>query len=171
MTTTLDMMSSMEQTIAALTAENARLRGELAAVQPELEAMQARAVALDTVVSEHSALTADLARVTAERDEWRKAEEEARIACSLVRVERDNAQEEKRRAGLDAAAECGRLGMLTAENARVIAERDGLQRALDVSKDTAAGFMSTEQLRVFLGVVRIAIAACAPPASGEEDGR
>ena len=94
MTTTLDMMSSMEQTIAALTAENAkllariaeledivgaslaadpgrwpstlraenaRLRGELAAVQPELEAMQARAVALDTVVSEHSALTAALA--------------------------------------------------------------------------------------------------------------
>ena len=64
-------------------------------------------------------------------------------------------------------SEGARVGMLTAENARVIAERDGLQRALDVSKDTAAGFMSTEQLRVFLGVVRIAIAACAPPASGE----
>ena len=63
------------------------------------------------------------------------------------------------------------LARVTADLARVSAERDGLQRALDVSKDTAAGFMSTEQLRVFLGVVRIAIAACAPPASEEENER
>ena len=177
--------------IAALTAENARLRGELAAVQPELEAMQARAVALDTVVSEHSALTADLARVTGEREEWRKAEEEAGLACALMRVERDNVQEEKRRAGLDAAAECGRL---RAELAEAHAEIEMLSRGLADMNDAAvanarerdallAAAMTvnalTEEIHIdkdgctclscrTLDTLRAAIAAVTPPASGEE---
>ena len=55
---------------------------------------------------------------------------------------------------------------LKAECGRLRAERDGLQKAIDIAKDMAAKIMSASQLQVFLWALRAAT-ACAPPASGD----
>jgi uncharacterized small protein (DUF1192 family) len=146
MTTTLDMMSSMEQTIAALTSENARLRGELE-LWKAAEEMRGR----------------QLAAVARERNAYSEDSEKAEAALAP-----------HRKPGQDTLAV---IAALTADLARVTAERDRLLAALQ----TIAAPGTEHQYSYGVGAegadygngwavetARAAIAACPPPASGEE---
>jgi hypothetical protein len=175
---TLDkVMREISAARDALAAENARLRGEVERLTEQTKrAKQLRADDLANLASVHAALfralglagcgantppldcirmlvdrhTADLARVTAERD-VANADREVLENDHMGRAEHVMQMQEI-------------INRLTSDLARVSAERDVLQGALDVAKDTAARFMTNEQLVAFLAALRIA--ACAP-ASGE----
>ena len=147
MTTTLDMMSSMEQTIAALTAENARLRGEVEAAWRD-----------------NDVLRRDLAVVGEENARLRKAAMNAQVLADERRaeIERLNAS---RVALCNACKDCPDL-------ARVTAERDGLRETLGdcicMLDILASEFGDPEgSIRGQIDESSAAVAACAPPASGE----
>ena len=146
-----DTWQDVEEAQRNLVAENARLRGEVAKL---------RADARDAA-DERTELTARIASLVKHGDEQTNR---------IDTLENDDAGHRYTIKGMLAAnvQMHDRILSLTADLARVTGERDGLQRALDVAKDMAAKIMSASQLQMFLWALRAAIAACAPPASGEE---
>jgi len=143
----MDYWHDVEESQRNLVAENARLRGEV-------ESLRLKVAERPDVFGMVASLTADLARVT----------EDAAKECGRLRGEMEKLETvAKRIMRQDAtflANERAEGDRLRADLARVTGERDGLLAAARAIDPDSYGDLVR---------LRCAIAACAPPASGEED--